>query len=748
LAVADITGITGCILSWNPRSTGFTSSGDGTAVTAVTDASASGNDSTGYANGSSGATHDASPPGDLLGPALAYASGATGYATGIDLADNTWWVAVGWRTSSSMSGYQNLFSSQGGAAEGSLFTNEGVLTYQESDTEPTSTTLLANTFYVLILVSTATGYECFVDDVSVDTFATIGTPTDQPASLEFHAYGGSTPGISGHVTGYAVGTGALSTGDRATLQAAFVEEAEGASASADLSGAPALPAITASGVVDVDVAASGAATLPAITASGVADVDVAATGAATIPAVVGQGTATVSTPASYTGAATLPAITGTGEVGLGLTDAFDGDRDLVGWATVNPSAIPAANTSVANDRLLIEVDDNTGDITLWFNGAAGQLKLRLTGWPFRLVIRNCGVGLNAANTQTALTVGGGDDPYNFFFLQINNDPANPEQNYFHVAVGLQGASGFGGAERCVETKTNNGGTSTVANSGLNSLTGTRADIEIIGTAGKSITCSYSEPAAESWNSLTVPGTLPTFGDTVAFGFGAYALGNDNVPFVATADSIELNGVAIVGAITLPAVTGAGVADVDVAAQGSASLHAITASGQAGAEVAASGASALPAIVSTGVAAVEVDGVGAATLPAITGAGIADVDVGASGSPQLPAVIGAGTGTIGDTAYLSGAATLPAVTASGAGNVDVAATGSATLPALTAAGVADVDVVGQGAGVLPAVVGAGTLTGPITTPTTSGRITVTAGPDARLTATATAAARITVEVTAA
>jgi hypothetical protein len=684
-------------------------------------------------------------PGDGNGPVALYSDDngmLAGVGGGSAYLGGTAWCF--WRAFQldDLDGFQNIVSDDGGNGF-DIYVNGSTWTLVDGGTTETFGTASIGVDYRIIVHRDATSYRINLNGSLVHT-STL-TPSETPIFVT-SAFGGSSAPMSG--TEYCWGIyGEAKDADTATIDAAIVEEIDGASSDVNATGAPVLPAITASGVADVDVAASGAATLPAITASGVADVDVAAAGAATVPAVVGQGTATVSTPASYTGAATLPAITGTGELGLGLTDAFDGDRDLVGWATVNPSAIPAANTSVANDRLLIEVDDNTGDITLWFDGAAGQLKYRLTGWPFRLVIRNMGVGVDAANTQTALTVSG-NDPYNFFFIQVNDDPDNPEQDYFHIAVGLRGASGFSGTERCVETKTNNSGSSTVANSGLNSLTGTRADIEIIGTAGKSITCSYSEPAAESWNSLTVPGTLPTFGDTVAFGFGAYALGNDNVPFVATADSIELNGVAIVGAITLPAVTGAGVADVDVAAQGSASLHAITASGQAGAEVAAAGASVLPAIVAAGAAAVEVDGVGAASLPAITGAGVADVDVGASGSPQLPTVTGAGTGTVGDTAYLSGAATLTAVTASGAGNVDVAATGSATLPALTAAGVADVDVVGQGAGVLPAVVGAGTLTGPITTPTTSGRITVTAGPDARLTATATAAARITVEVTAA
>jgi len=530
VAYADFNGITGLVRACLTSDGGPSprASADGTACTGWPD-------STGTSDATLAGTApeiNTNPTGGLQGPcALHVAENGFGFAGVVNGLTN-WTIATCLRADS-LSSFRNIFSSQGGSGEGSLYANAGALTYEEGSTETLGFTLSTGTVYTIIFTADASNYRCYVDGTLVWTSTM--TPADQPAALETAAYGGSGAVWSGDWWAIAIYATTVSGGDIATLHAALLEEANGAAAEQDIdlttiaSGHTVhdLASVTSGSeqTINLTTIASGH-TLPAlasVAAQPEQDIDLAAI------------------PSGHV-VRDLASVTLVGA----LHDAFEGSGTLDGYTTVNASDLP--NVTEANGRYLAELADNTADVTTWFNSDAGRGDFKATEFPFEIIVRNIGIGVSAADTQGTPTLLG--NPYNFCGMQVNADLGSPEQDYRHFVVGYRGATGFGGSERTIEAKTNASGSSSVNDVGTNAITGTRADFRIVGSAGKAITFQWQEPnqlgpggqpdpAQDSWSSAhAFPGSEPAWPDTVYVGLVTYAFGTDGVPFVGTADAIE------------------------------------------------------------------------------------------------------------------------------------------------------------------------------------------------------------------
>lgn len=531
MALSDFTGLGNCIRAYLRSEGGPTrSGGDGTDATGWTDSSSEGVDAT-MATPTGPSVHDS--PGDGNEGPVATHNGEHGFALGLDLSAVTDWTFGCTVKADSVSGFRNLFSSQGGSSEGSLYANGGTLTYEEGSTEASSFTMSTGTLYTVIFVANGTNYRLYVDGALEHTFTSIGTPGDAPSAVETAAYGGTGAPWDGDWWAIVMYDADMSA-DVSALHAALLEEAEGASVTLAADGGT----ISATGQ-DAALSAAIAAGQGSYALSGqdatfgqsiIADQgSVASTGQDT-GLLVDRLVAADSGAVAVTGQdANLVAVSD-------LEDDFGGSGGLTGYTTVNESSLP--DVTQANGRYLAELDDNTADVTTHFDADYGRFDYRNTTFPFDITIRNIGIGVSAAATQTSPTIGGGDDPYNFAGMQINNDPSSPTDLYQHFVVGFRGSTSFAGSGRTIEGKTTVSGSSSVNDIGTNAIAGTRADLRIQGSASKVITFSWSEPGAETWSTHTMPGSAPSWSDTVAIGPVTYAFGTDGVPFVGTADSIE------------------------------------------------------------------------------------------------------------------------------------------------------------------------------------------------------------------
>lgn len=674
MPIADFTSLGDCdALHLFRTGTGFTSSGDGTEITGSTDDSATGVDAT-MSGGASAArpVHADTTPGSTLGPAAFHATSAR---LGFDLQRNysgstTWTYATAvWLTS--IASFQNIFSSSGGAEQGSLYTNSGEVNYQETGNEATGTSLTTGELYTIAHYSNATRYRTVIRDstgsVVLDhTYA--ATPAGGPSIFDTNAYGGGSPGITGYVWAHVLFT-ADKIADDAAIHTALREEALGASGSTidgTVSESGLLGSDSATGVLThvSTVAESGLLGLDAAlgTVTGVVDGAVAesgllgadtATGTFTRVGTVAEsgllGTDAVSGNVSgVLGAAVVESgLLGTDEAqgAPTLDDAFAGSGDLTGWYPYQPSALPAV--SQTGGRYLAELDDNTGDVTLWFNGSTGRGDFRFIAPGTEFIVTNIGIGQDAANTQTAPSTTG--DPVIFCGLHFNADLNSPTTFSAHVVVGHRG-----GVFRTIETKVTTAGTSAVADEGFNALgaTDTRCDLRFVLDGSGNLSAWYrAANSSDPWVAISWPGATPVFASGCYAGIITYAAGITGVPFVGTADAIaEISSVeatvADSGLLGVDAVTG----DVPNRAQ-------VAETGLLGSDAVASnrtiaGTAAETGLLGTDAAASTVIGVADATVAESGLLGV-DVAIGNIVGPTLAAV--AESGLLGSDA-IAGVAT--------------------------------------------------------------------------------------------
>ena len=158
------------------------------------------------------------------------------------------------------------------------------------------------------------------------------------------------------------------------------------------------------------------------------------------------------------------------------------------------------------------------------------------------------------------------------------------------------------------------------------------------------------------------------------------------------------------AVTLGALTGAGVGTLAITATGAATLGAATASSSATLAITASGAATLGAVTASGVGTLAISATGAAALGAATAAGVGTLAITGAGAATLGAVTAASAGTLAITG--SGAATLGVLTLAASSDDEVTGTGAATLGALTLAAVGVLPITGTAALTLGDLAGAG------------------------------------------
>lgn len=222
-----------------------------------------------------------------------------------------------------------------------------------------------------------------------------------------------------------------------------------------------------------------------------------------------------------------------------FADSFDGSGPLLGYVTSNAQALP--DVSRSNGRYRAVISDNSDDKTLHFNNRQGRLDAKPVSFPFDYVARNIGIGTlnNSQNAPGHF----GRNMYIFAGVQIH-DTNLQATNSSHVVVGHRGGTPF-----VVEGKNTCNGDSSVNDAGPGSAPNGRVDLRIVGDANRTLTVYYQNPnfnhpqISDNWKlyrgSGKLPGVAPQYGDSVYIGLITYAQGTDGLPFVGTADAIEL-----------------------------------------------------------------------------------------------------------------------------------------------------------------------------------------------------------------
>ena len=217
-----------------------------------------------------------------------------------------------------------------------------------------------------------------------------------------------------------------------------------------------------------------------------------------------------------------------------LSDDFEIDGELTGFKTNNESALP--DVAKVDGRYRANLTDNANNVTLHFNENQGWLDAKLLTFPFEFIARNIGIGTQE-NSQTAPAHQGNE--YIFSGVQVHAlDLSQP--NSSHVVVGHRGGTGF-----TIEGKNTLNGSSSVNDAGANIVPDGKADIRIVGETDNTITVYWQLPdqQQDNWTLYNdtgqLPGTAPTYSDSVYVGLITYAFELNGVPFVGTCDGIEV-----------------------------------------------------------------------------------------------------------------------------------------------------------------------------------------------------------------
>ncbi|MEQ9265418.1 MAG: T9SS type A sorting domain-containing protein [Balneolaceae bacterium] len=217
-----------------------------------------------------------------------------------------------------------------------------------------------------------------------------------------------------------------------------------------------------------------------------------------------------------------------------LSDDFEIAGELTGFVTNNPNSLP--DVVKVDGRYRANVVNNDNNITLHFNEFQGRLDAKLMAFPFEFIARNIGIGTQE-NSQVAPSSSG--DPYIFSGVQVHV-PDLESRNSSHVVVGHRGPTEF-----TIEGKNTLDGNSSVNDAGEGIVPDGRADIRIVGNEDHTITVYWQLPEQEvdDWTLYNgtgdLPGTAPTYGDSVYVGLITYVFELNGLPFVGTCDGIEI-----------------------------------------------------------------------------------------------------------------------------------------------------------------------------------------------------------------
>ena len=220
-----------------------------------------------------------------------------------------------------------------------------------------------------------------------------------------------------------------------------------------------------------------------------------------------------------------------------VIDQFDGSKELL--ATINnEEKLP--DVTKTTGRYRASLTNNTDNITLHYNEFQGRLDALLLTFPFEFIARNIGIG-TIEDSQTAPASSGSS--YIFSGVQVHVENL-AEANSSHVVVGHRGGTGF-----TIEGKNTVDGNSSVNDIGEGTVPSGRADIRIVGSSDRQITVYWQTPSVnttageDSWTLYngtgSLPGNAPSYGESVYVGLITYAFYEDSLPFVGTADSIEI-----------------------------------------------------------------------------------------------------------------------------------------------------------------------------------------------------------------
>lgn len=225
-----------------------------------------------------------------------------------------------------------------------------------------------------------------------------------------------------------------------------------------------------------------------------------------------------------------------------VSDDFDGTGPLLGYTTTKPDVLP--DVGRVDGRYRAELTDNTDNKTLHFNGSQGRLDAKPVTFPFEYIARNIGIG-TLADSQVAPDPPG--SAYIFAGVQVHSADLDAADSA-HVVVGHRGNTEF-----TIEGKNTVAGNSSVNDIGANTAPDGRADIRIVGNPDRTLTVYWQTPNLgavandddDDWqlyrNTGDLPGTATTFGSSVYVGLITYAYGSAGLPFVGTADSVQLAG---------------------------------------------------------------------------------------------------------------------------------------------------------------------------------------------------------------
>ena len=222
-----------------------------------------------------------------------------------------------------------------------------------------------------------------------------------------------------------------------------------------------------------------------------------------------------------------------------VSDGFAGTGPLLGYTTTKPEVLPEVGR--VDGRYHAELTDNAGNKTLHFNGSQGRLDAKPVTFPFDYVARNIGIG-SLSDSQVAPDPPG--STFMFSGVQVHSTDLNAADSA-HVVVGHRGNTKF-----TIEGKNTVNGNSRVNDIGSNTAPSGRADIRIVGNSDRTLTVYWQTPNVGSetndkWQLYRGTGHLPgptaAFGQSVYIGLITYAYGTGSVPFVGTADSLELVG---------------------------------------------------------------------------------------------------------------------------------------------------------------------------------------------------------------
>ncbi|WP_395795113.1 hypothetical protein [Aquimonas sp.] len=222
------------------------------------------------------------------------------------------------------------------------------------------------------------------------------------------------------------------------------------------------------------------------------------------------------------------------------SDSFDGSGELTGWTAARAQALPEVGR--VDGRYRAALHHNRDDVTLHYKDRQGRLDAKPLRFPFEVIVRNIGIGGLQDSQQPHPAQAWA---YNFAGLQVHV-PDFDDTNSAHLVVGHRGETAF-----TVEGKNTRNGHSEVSDEGANVAPQARADLRIVGLADRSLRAYWQLPnpapgqQADDWKPYGGDGLLPgraaRYPEWVYVGLITYAQGDKGLPFVGTADAIELVG---------------------------------------------------------------------------------------------------------------------------------------------------------------------------------------------------------------